>query len=216
MLGWIERQKRIFLHFTPTSASWVNLVERFFATLTQKQIRRGVFTSLPHLEKCLRQYLNSYNDDPRPLVWTKTVDEIVEKSIALEQHCPKPLNYPFVLGRYTSSMHRINYDGRTPLRRGCYPCGVAGPTGSTPCGDARTAPWPRDWKMGRPEGSRPEMADVLLKWRPNIGDATDDVVSALMHSMERYSIESEGSGETGLRGLVFKLRDAIDERTMSF
>ena len=65
VLGWIERQKRIFLHFTPTSASWVNLVERFFATLTQKQTRRGVFTSLSHLEKCLRQYLNSYNDDPR-------------------------------------------------------------------------------------------------------------------------------------------------------
>ena len=51
VLGWIERQKRIFLHFTPTSASWVNLVQRFFQTLTQKQIRRGVFTSLPHLEK---------------------------------------------------------------------------------------------------------------------------------------------------------------------
>ena len=89
VLGWIERQKRIFLHFTPTSASWVNLVERFFQTLTQKQIPRGVFTSLPHLEKCLRQYLNSYNDDPRPLVWTKTVDEIVEKIHRTRTALPK-------------------------------------------------------------------------------------------------------------------------------
>ena len=79
VLGWIERKKRIFLHFTPTSASWVNLVERFFAILTDKQIRRGVFTSVPHLEKCLREYLHSYNENPRPLVWTKTVEEIVEK-----------------------------------------------------------------------------------------------------------------------------------------
>ena len=56
-----------------------NLVERFFAILTQKQIRRGVFTSVPHLEKCLREYLQSYNDNPHALVWTKTVEEIVEK-----------------------------------------------------------------------------------------------------------------------------------------
>ena len=78
VLAWIERKKRIFLHFIPTSASWANLVERFFAILTQKQIRRGVFTSVPHLEKCLREYLQSYNENPRALVWTKTVT-IVEK-----------------------------------------------------------------------------------------------------------------------------------------
>ena len=79
VLAWIERKKRIFLHFIPTSTSWANLVERFFAMLTQKQVRRGVFTSVPHLEKCLREYLRSYNENPRPLVWTKTVDEILEK-----------------------------------------------------------------------------------------------------------------------------------------
>ena len=79
VLAWIERNKRIFLHFIPTSTSWANPVERFFAILTQKQIRRGVFTSVPHLEKCLREYLQSYNDNPRALVWTKTVEEIVEK-----------------------------------------------------------------------------------------------------------------------------------------
>ena len=79
VLDWIERKKRIFLHFTPTSASWANLVERFFATLTEKQLRRGVFTSVPHLEKCLKEYLKSYNDDPRPLVWTKSFGEIMVK-----------------------------------------------------------------------------------------------------------------------------------------
>ena len=79
VLAWIERKKRVFLHFIPTSASWANLVERFFGILTQKQIRRGVFTSVPHLEKCLREYLESYNENPRALVWTKTVEEILEK-----------------------------------------------------------------------------------------------------------------------------------------
>ena len=79
VLAWIERKKRVFLHFIPTSSSWANFVERFFAILTQKQVRRGVFTSVPQLEKCLRDYLRSYNEDPRPLVWTKTVDEIFEK-----------------------------------------------------------------------------------------------------------------------------------------
>ena len=79
VLAWIERKKRVFLHFIPTSASWANLVERFFGILTQKQIRRGVFTSVPHLEKCLREYLESYNENPRALVWTKSVEEILEK-----------------------------------------------------------------------------------------------------------------------------------------
>ena len=79
VLAWIERKKRIFLHFVPTRASWANLVERFFAVLTQKQIRRGVIPSVPHLEKCLREYLQNYNENPRPLVWTKSVEEIVEK-----------------------------------------------------------------------------------------------------------------------------------------
>ena len=79
VLNWIERKKRIFLHFTPTSASWANLVERFFATLTDKQIRRGAFTSVPHLEKCLREYLKHHNENPRPLVWTKSLGEIMAK-----------------------------------------------------------------------------------------------------------------------------------------
>lgn len=79
VLEWIERKKRIYLHFIPTSSSWLNLVERFFGMLTEKQIRRGVFTSVGHLEECLKNYLNTYNDNPRPLVWTKSVEEIMKK-----------------------------------------------------------------------------------------------------------------------------------------
>ena len=79
VLNWIERKKRIYLHFTPTSASWANLVERFFALLTEKQIRRGAFTSVPQLEKCLREYVKTYNENPRPMVWTKSVAEILRK-----------------------------------------------------------------------------------------------------------------------------------------
>ena len=79
VLEWIESKKRIYLHFIPTSSSWLNLVERFFSTLTEKQIRRGVFTSVAHLEKSIRNYLDTYNENPRPLVWTKSVKEITEK-----------------------------------------------------------------------------------------------------------------------------------------
>ena len=79
MLDWIERRKRIFLHFTPTNASWANLVERFFATLTDKQIRRRVFTSVPHLEKCLREYMKRHNENSQPLVWTQSLGEIMVK-----------------------------------------------------------------------------------------------------------------------------------------
>ncbi len=79
VMEWIERKKRIFLHFIPTSSSWLNLVERFFSTLTEKQLRRGVFTSVADLEQCIDNYIKTYNENPRPLVWTKSVDEILRK-----------------------------------------------------------------------------------------------------------------------------------------
>ena len=76
---WVERKKRVHLHFTPTSASWLNLVERFFAQLTERHLRRGAFTSVCHLEKSIRRYLDTCNENPRPLVWTKSSEEILEK-----------------------------------------------------------------------------------------------------------------------------------------
>lgn len=75
---WLAKRPRFILHFTPTSASWMNLVERFFATLTEKQIRRGTFRSTRQLEAAIKNYLRLYNEDPRPFVWHKTADEILE------------------------------------------------------------------------------------------------------------------------------------------
>ena len=79
MLRWIERGKRIFLHFIPTSSSWLNMVERFFRTLTDRQIRRGVFTSVKELEARLAEYIDTYNENPQPFVWTKSAKQILEK-----------------------------------------------------------------------------------------------------------------------------------------
>jgi transposase len=74
---WLQRHPRFHLHFTPTSASWINLVERFFALLTEKQIRRGVHRSVAQLEDAIRAYLATYNRSPKPFRWTKSADEIL-------------------------------------------------------------------------------------------------------------------------------------------
>ena len=79
VLRWIERGKRILLHFIPTSSSWLNMVERFFRTLTDRQIRRGVFTSVKELEARLAEYIDTYNENPQPFVWTKSAKQILEK-----------------------------------------------------------------------------------------------------------------------------------------
>lgn len=74
--SWLAKRPRFHLHFTPTSASWLNLVERWFALLTEKQIRRGVHRSTRELETAIKDYLAIYNDHPKPFVWTKTADQI--------------------------------------------------------------------------------------------------------------------------------------------
>lgn len=75
---WLLRHPRFHCHFTPTYSSWLNLVERFFATLTEQQLRRGTHRSVPALEKAIRDYLEIYNEDPKPFRWTKSADEIIE------------------------------------------------------------------------------------------------------------------------------------------
>jgi transposase len=75
---WLLRHPRYHWHFTPTGSSWMNLVERWFATLTERQLRRGVHRSTRELEAALRRYVETYNQEPRPFVWTKTADEILE------------------------------------------------------------------------------------------------------------------------------------------
>ncbi|MGH7411550.1 MAG: IS630 family transposase [Candidatus Methylomirabilis sp.] len=74
--GWLARHPRYHLHFTPTGASWLNQVERWFASLTQRQIRRGSFTSVRDLVLKIKRYLDLYNHHPRSFVWTKSADEI--------------------------------------------------------------------------------------------------------------------------------------------
>ena len=74
---WLVRHPRFHLHFTPTSPSWINLVERWFAMLTEKQIRRGVHRSTRELETAVLHYINTHNRQPKPFVWTKTADEIL-------------------------------------------------------------------------------------------------------------------------------------------
>jgi transposase len=74
---WLAKRPRYQLHFTPTSASWLNLVERWFAALTEKQIRRGVFRSTRELEDAIMHYLESSNENPQPFIWTKTADQIL-------------------------------------------------------------------------------------------------------------------------------------------
>jgi transposase len=76
---WLEKHPRFHLHFTPTSSSWLNLVERWFRDLTEKAIRRGVFYSVPDLIAAIEQYLDTHNEDPQPFIWTASADSIIEK-----------------------------------------------------------------------------------------------------------------------------------------
>ena len=76
---WLARHPRFHCHFTPTSASWLNLVERFFAEITGKRIRRGVFTSVAELEEAIDDYLLRHNASAKPYRWTKPAAEILAK-----------------------------------------------------------------------------------------------------------------------------------------
>src|SRR5713226_7832897 len=78
--NWLAKRPRFHLHFTPTSASWLNLVERWFATLTEKQIRRGVHRSTHELEQAIRSFIDHHNHAPKPLIWHKTADQILDSA----------------------------------------------------------------------------------------------------------------------------------------
>jgi len=75
---WLLKRPRFHVHFTPTYGSWLNLVERWFAELTNKRIRRGVFRSVKELESAIRQYIEIHNEAPKPFVWTRTADQILD------------------------------------------------------------------------------------------------------------------------------------------
>lgn len=76
---WLKKRPRFHLHFIPTSSSWVNLIERWFAELTEKRVRRGVFKSVPDLIEAIEDFMRTYNENPKPFVWTKKVDQILQK-----------------------------------------------------------------------------------------------------------------------------------------
>jgi transposase len=83
---WLLRHPRYVVHFTPTSASWLNQVERFFAEITNRRIRRGVFRSVKALEQAIEDYLATHNENPKPFQWTATADTILKK---IEDHCKR-------------------------------------------------------------------------------------------------------------------------------
>lgn len=77
--AWLKRHKRFNFHFTPTSSSWLNVIEGFFAKLTRKRLRRGVFKSVGELKKAIADFIDEHNHAPKPFVWTATAEKIIEK-----------------------------------------------------------------------------------------------------------------------------------------
>ncbi len=76
---WLKRHRRFHMHFIPTSSSWLNIVEGFFRNLDEKQLKRDAFRSVPQPIETIMGYIDNHNDDPKPIVWTKAADEILEK-----------------------------------------------------------------------------------------------------------------------------------------
>jgi transposase len=85
---WLAAHPRFHLHFTPTSSSWLNQVERWFALLTDRQLRRGVHKSLQSLEKDIRTWIQNWNENPQPFVWTKTADQILDRLSSYIERIP--------------------------------------------------------------------------------------------------------------------------------
>jgi transposase len=83
---WLTAHPRFVLHFTPTSSSWLNLVERWFAELTTKKLRRGTHRSVDQLNTDIRTWIQTWNDDPKPFVWTKTADQILD---SIARYCTR-------------------------------------------------------------------------------------------------------------------------------
>ena len=79
--AWLDKHPRFHMHFTPTSASWLNMVERFFRDITTERLRRGVFTSVPELVCAIDEYVAHHNTNPKPFIWTKSARDILQKVI---------------------------------------------------------------------------------------------------------------------------------------
>ena len=81
MQEWLAESPRFNIHFTPTSAPWLNMVERFFRDISESRLRRGVFTSVPELVTAIDEYVAHHNIDPKPFIWTKSARDILQKVI---------------------------------------------------------------------------------------------------------------------------------------
>ena len=98
---WFAQRPRWHVHFTPTSASWLNQVERFFALLTERQIRRGAHRSTTELEAAIQAYIDTHNADPKPFRWTKSADDILA---SIQRFCTRTLE-THGLQRTSESVH---------------------------------------------------------------------------------------------------------------
>ncbi len=85
---WLAKRPRYHVHFTPTSSSWLNMVERFFSALTTRQLQRGADRSVKALHRRIYRYLAQHNEHPKPFVWTKTADEILASVARFCQRTP--------------------------------------------------------------------------------------------------------------------------------
>ena len=83
--NWFAKRPRFHVHFTPTYGSWLNLVERWFAELANKQLRRGAYRSVPQLKAAIQEFIDAHQADPKPFVWTKTADEILASIVRFAQ-----------------------------------------------------------------------------------------------------------------------------------
>ena len=90
--AWLEKHTRFKMHFTPTSASWLNMVERFFRDITTERLRRGVFTSVPELIDAIDEYVAHHNTKPKPFIWTKSARDILQKVIRANSHLSSKQN----------------------------------------------------------------------------------------------------------------------------
>ena len=90
--AWLVKHPRIVMHFTPTSASWLNMVERFFRDITTERLRRGVFTSVPELIEAINEYVGHHNIEPKPFIWTAKAKDILQKVIRANERLSSKQN----------------------------------------------------------------------------------------------------------------------------
>ena len=112
--AWLARRPHWHVHLTPTSASWLNQIERFFAELTNQQIRRGVHRSLRELEDAIHRYIDTVNEAPKPFRWTRSADDILG---SIQRFCTRTLDAAHqqtIMGTTSESGHWAGR-GRSPL-----------------------------------------------------------------------------------------------------